>query len=319
VDALAGKSSPGLFVGYLVKPVRQSYLHDTLATAWAAKSARLASIASPRAIPAKPFSPVHRAFRCHARVLVVDDNTVNQKVARMMLERLGCRVEVAANGQEAVEMVELLPFDVVFMDCEMPVLDGFEATAAIRRREGGARHVSIVAMTARAIQGDRERCLQAGMDDYISKPVKPEALEGVLDRWAPCETPPSKAALPQGASSEAAVNPAVLANLKSMAEATDPALFEQIVQSFVEDSRKGIADLRQAAAADAESLRKTAHAIKGMCATVGAEGMRAICQELEALGAAGSIAGGLGLIDGLTNEFQRAESELSSRKEVALA
>ena len=109
-------------------------------------------------------------------MLVVDDNAVNQKVARMMLERLGCRVDVAANGQEAVEMVELLPFDVVFMDCEMPVLDGFAATAEIRRREAGGRHVNIVAMTARAIQGDRERCLQAGMDDYISKPVKARSV-----------------------------------------------------------------------------------------------------------------------------------------------
>jgi PAS domain S-box-containing protein len=319
VDALAGRSANGLFAGYLVKPVRQSYLHDTLATAWAAKSSSLASTAPPRAIPAKSYSAARTAFVCHARVLVVDDNTVNQKVARMMLERLGCRVEVAADGQEAIEMVELLPFDVVFMDCEMPVLDGFEATAEIRRREAGGRHVSIVAMTARAIQGDREHCLQAGMDDYISKPVKPKALEDVLDRWAPCETSLSKAAPPQGACFKAAVDPAVLANLKSMAEATDPTLFGQIVQSFVEDSRQGIGELRQAAAANAGSLRKSAHAIKGMCATVGAEGMRAICQELEALGAAGSTHGALVLIDGLTIEFQRAESELASQKEEALA
>jgi two-component system sensor histidine kinase/response regulator len=235
----------------------------------------------------------------------------------MMLERLGCRVEVAGNGQEAVDMVELLPFDVIFMDCEMPVLDGFAATAEIRRREAGGGHATIVAMTARAIQGDRERCLQAGMDDYLSKPVRAEALQTVLERWAPCETPPSQAVVPHGASSEAAVDPAVLANLKSMAEATDPALFEQIVQSFLDDSRKGLVDLRQASDGDAESLRKVAHGIKGMCATIGAESMRAICQKLEALGAAGSVVGALALIDGLTVEFQKAETELSSHQEVA--
>jgi PAS domain S-box-containing protein len=321
VDALSGKSHTGLFAGYLVKPVRQSQLHDLLATAWAAKSARQqAPTASPSVIPPKPCStrtpskPIER----HARVLVVDDNAVNQTVARMMLERLGCRVEVAGNGQEAVEMVELLPFDVIFMDCEMPVLDGFAATAEIRRREAGRRHANIVAMTARAIQGDRERCLQAGMDDYISKPVRSEALERVLDRWAPCESTPPQVAAEQPAPSEAALDPAVLASLKSMADATDPGLFDQIVQSFLQDSHKGIAALRQASDGDGESLRKAAHAVKGMCATIGAETMRAICQELEALGAAGSVAGALPLIDTLTNEFQRAESELSSQ-EVASA
>ena len=98
-----------------------------------------------------------------------------------------------------------------------------------------------------------------------------------------------------------------------MAEATDPGLFDQIVQSFLDDSRHGIAALRQAAAGDADALRKAAHAIKGMCATIGAEGMRAICQELESLGATGSVTGASALIDRLTNEFQRAESELSLR------
>jgi two-component system sensor histidine kinase/response regulator len=321
VGAPSRNSLTGLFVGYLVKPVRQSQLYDTLARAWATNSgARPAPTASPETTRAKPNSAQAASFR-HVRALVVDDNAVNQKVARMMLERLGCRVEVAADGQEAIEMIELLPFDVVFMDCQMPVLDGFAATTEIRRREAGSRHVNIVAMTARALQGDRERCLQAGMDDYLSKPVQAAALERVLDRWAPCATPPSQVVAPQRASCEAAVDPAldpaVLANLKSMAEATDPAWFGEIVQSFVEDSRKGIAALRQAATADAESLRKIGHGIKGMCATIGAEGMRALCQELEALGAAGSVAGASVLIDGLTREFQRAETELSAQKEVA--
>jgi two-component system sensor histidine kinase/response regulator len=317
VDALSESSSADLFAAYLIKPVRQSPLHDALATAWAAKSVdRPALAASPKAMPAKPISPRTVSGR-HARVLVVDDNAVNQKVARMMLERIGCHVDVAANGQEAIEMVDLLPFDVVFMDCEMPVLDGLAATAEIRRREAGSRHVPIVAMTARALRGDRERCLQAGMDEYISKPVKAEALDGILDRWAPREPPPLQAVAARGLPPEPALDPTVLANLKSMAEATDPTFFDDIVQSFVKDSRKGIADLRQAGGADAESQRKTAHAIKGMCATIGAEGMRAICQELEVLGAAGSVAGAPELIDRLADEYQRAESELSPHMEVA--
>jgi CheY-like chemotaxis protein len=120
-----------------------------------------------------------------ARVLVAEDNLVNQKVATRMLERLGCRVDVAATGSEALRMLEMFPYDVVFMDCNMPELDGFDAAAEVRRREGAGRRLPIVAMTAYAMQGDRERCLAAGMDDYISKPVTLGDLQAALERWVP--------------------------------------------------------------------------------------------------------------------------------------
>jgi CheY-like chemotaxis protein len=117
------------------------------------------------------------------RVLVAEDNVINQRVAVRMLEKLGCRVDVAANGKEAVEMIQMLPYDLVFMDCEMPELDGFEATGMIRANEritGG--RIPVIAMTAHAMQGDREKCLAAGMDDYISKPVSPDQLQTALRR-----------------------------------------------------------------------------------------------------------------------------------------
>lgn len=116
----------------------------------------------------------------HARVLVVDDNAVNQTVAVRLLEKLGCRVDVAANGREAIEMVGLLPYDVIFMDCQMPEMDGFEATREIRKHEGLRAHRPIIAMTANVMPGDRERCLEAGMDDYISKPMRKTDLKEAL-------------------------------------------------------------------------------------------------------------------------------------------
>lgn len=114
------------------------------------------------------------------RVLVVEDNAVNQKVAVMMLMRLGVRADVAGNGKEALGMLRLLPYDVVLMDCQMPEMNGYEATAEIRKMEGANRHVRIIAMTADVMVGSRERCLNAGMDDFVSKPVKLDHLAQAL-------------------------------------------------------------------------------------------------------------------------------------------
>jgi len=182
------------FSAYLTKPARASQLLNTLITVWgnqkrasSAQFVTLHSVAEGHAtiFPAELAQPIFRA-----RILMVEDNAVNQVVAARLLEKLGCRVDVAANGREAVEMVGLLPYDAIFMDCQMPEMDGFEATQEIRRREGASVHCPIIAMTANAMQGDRERCLDAGMDDYVSKPIRKTDLIEALERRLPKSVKP---------------------------------------------------------------------------------------------------------------------------------
>lgn len=177
---------------YLVKPVRHSQLLNTLSTAWAKKLERN----SPNARgpqyrpPAATRSTVCERFGdSSVRVLVAEDNVVNQRVATRMLERIGLRADVAANGREALDLLELVPYDLVFMDCQMPEMNGYQAAAQFRRRERSGRRVTIIAMTAEAIGDCRERCLEAGMDDFIAKPVKLEDLVDTLKKWMPVREP----------------------------------------------------------------------------------------------------------------------------------
>ncbi len=174
------------FAGYLAKPVRQSKLLATLAAVLDPQRQDIATESVTGRTPAysdqkRPGSPEASGGLVRPRVLLVDDTIANQRVAVRLLEKLGCRVDVAGNGREAVQMVDLFPFDLIFMDCQMPEMDGYEATAAIR--QGGKAHTPIIAMTAHALQGDRDRCLAAGMDDYITKPIRPNEVEGVLKHW----------------------------------------------------------------------------------------------------------------------------------------
>jgi signal transduction histidine kinase/PleD family two-component response regulator len=169
------------FAAYLTKPVKPSLLFDTLAAVCEPKSPEVEPPLFPRNRVNAPVTPEPQPHR----ILLAEDNIVNQKVAGKILERLRYRVDMAANGKEALEMWEKLPYDLILMDCQMPEMDGLAATQAIRERErqGKRSRIPIIAMTANAMQGDRENCLAAGMDDYLSKPVKSTDLQGILERW----------------------------------------------------------------------------------------------------------------------------------------
>jgi signal transduction histidine kinase/CheY-like chemotaxis protein len=182
------------FDAYLTKPTRPSQLADVVSAVWSVKQNGAREVfvtrhtimeARTRNATANPDAPPR------ARVLVAEDNVVNQRVAVRLLETLGCRVDVAASGVEAIKMLETGSYDLVLMDCQMPEMDGYEATREIRRRESRAGgRTTIVAMTAHALAGDRERCVEAGMDDFVTKPVRRDTLADVIDRHVAADDTP---------------------------------------------------------------------------------------------------------------------------------
>jgi CheY-like chemotaxis protein/HPt (histidine-containing phosphotransfer) domain-containing protein len=252
--------------------------------------------------------------------VLAEDNVVNQRVAQEMLQQLGYQVDIAANGREAVAACADDDYAAVLMDCQMPELDGYEATAAIRRREGGdlqGRHTPIIAMTANALEGDRERCLAAGMDDYLPKPVTTEKLVAVLQRWMPRDGSP--AAGPEGADSGAGVpddggesiDQTVLAGLRGLQQPGAPDLLSQLIELFLGDAAPRLAGLAQAVAqGDAHALERQAHTLKGSSANIGARRLARLCEDLELLGRSGELGRAPGVLTELEAEFDRVRAAL---------
>jgi signal transduction histidine kinase/HPt (histidine-containing phosphotransfer) domain-containing protein len=249
-------------------------------------------------------------------ILVVEDNPANQKVALWMLETLGYRADLVHNGLEAVEAVSRTSYGAVLMDCQMPEMDGYEATRRIRAAEGGSCHVTIIGMTANALQGDREICLAAGMDDYIGKPVIIEDLAALLKKWTALESANGRV------DTRTLLKAGPLdASLKSNAEILDAELLEtfrrvkvpgapnllcQLIDIFLADLPLRLSAMKiSLAASDAGLFREAAHALKGGCGSVGAKRMLALCAELEATARNGGLNGALPILQDLEDQAER--------------
>jgi CheY-like chemotaxis protein len=234
-------------------------------------------------------------------ILIAEDNIVNQKVAVRQLQKLGYRADAVNNGREAVEALARIPYDVVLMDCQMPEMDGYEATAEIRRREGPGKHTKIVAMTANALKGDREKCLAAGMDDYIAKPVKAEDMMKLLDRvFAASSTPKEE---PESVSEE--VLPPV--DLKRLHDAMGDQISE-ILDIYMEQMTESLEKLTAAiATGNAAQVDLIAHNCAGTSANCGMVAVTQPLRELERMGREGSLAGADALSRQVSSEFERVK------------
>jgi len=231
------------------------------------------------------------------RILLAEDNITNQQVALAILKKMGLRADVVANGTEAIMALETLPYDLVLMDLQMPEMDGVEATRHIRNSQSAASNhgIPIIAMTAHTIKGDREHCLEAGMNDYVTKPIYPHTLAEALDKWLPKDTAVSTeqaAPEPEITSSVTAREPQSLVYDRDglMDRLEDEGLVRMVTECFLEDMPRLIEMLRACLeAGDAPGAERQAHTIKGAAANVGGETLRKMANEMEKAGKAGDL------------------------------
>ncbi len=330
------------FVGYLTKPIRKDQLQVCLETAMGYEPM------DPTAV-SRPLITSHQLQEWRrpkaARILVADDHHVNQQLGVMLVERLGHRADVVANGQEALEALSRIAYDAILMDCHMPEMDGYEATKKIRGAESinrerlgrkgegteeifpdalrltphGIPRIPIIALTANAMQGDRFKCLQAGMDDYLSKPIRPEELIRVLTKWLPQqifniptqdEGPyPLPHSPPSGSTGQPAVN---TQTLKELEELGGRAFLNSMIQKFVEDALQCVTLIEHALDKhNLTQLNEAAHGLKGISQNMGADSLAQLAVQIEAICKAGEAAALSDWEPQLQDVFQQTRKELA--------
>ncbi|KFI23000.1 EAL domain-containing protein [Nitrosococcus oceani] len=304
-------SLPGV-VNYVAKPVQQSSLYNVIVSA-VKQNGGAVSETLPVAIEETEFSD--------RRILVVEDNRVNQQVAVGMLERFGCRVEVVSNGQEALDAIANKVYELVLMDCHMPQMDGYEATRRIRVREAGNKQVPIIAMTANVRKGDSDKCISAGMNDYLPKPLRLSVLRDKLRHWlgtSSSDTDSENIQL-EGKESETPLDLVALNRLR--ASVSDA--FPSMVETFIEDTSLYLEVLQKAIFEDkVHKVGEMAHSVKGSAKNFGANRFASIAKQLEDLGRSGSLEGAKELFTQLFSEYSFVKRALrqknESNKEVCL-
>ncbi|MDD5309545.1 MAG: response regulator [Deltaproteobacteria bacterium] len=312
------------FAAYLTKPLRQAELFDCLAAALAGGAGREGRG------PIVTRHLVREMRRGQIRILLAEDNPTNQQVAVGILKKLGFAADVVCNGREAVEALATTAYDVVLMDVQMPDMDGYEATAAVRdpRTRVLDHKIPVIAMTAHAMRGDRERCLKAGMNDYVTKPIVPQALAEALDRWLPrdpavvsgksrapagrSKVPAPRDSRPAAAASEAAAVPVFDRGSLRERLMGDDDLVEAIVAGFLQDMPGQVDALAELVSRkEAIPAGRQAHKIKGAAANVGGEALRAVALAMEEAGGAGDVETLAGLMPDLERQFARLRAAMT--------
>lgn len=295
-----------LFFAYVSKPIKQSQLFDIILNVFSATKQAYKSE------EAKPKLDTKLSERLPLRILVAEDNIINQKLALRILQKMGYVADVAANGLEVLGSLERQSYDVIFMDVQMPEMDGLAATRTIVQNYHMAKRPKIIAMTANAMQGDREKCLAAGMDDYISKPILVEEVQRALERWgaiAPTEKGESRPV----PSADPIIDQKIIAGLREMSDKDDPDFLSELIDLFLEISPRLINDIKQhAQMADAVNLMQAAHKLKGSSFNLGARYLAGICQRIEDKGKNNNLSELDSLLEQLEKGYEQTSLELKS-------
>ena len=293
------------FAAYLTKPVKQSCLHDCLATLYSEEPG-----SGRRTTGLITRHTIAEVTRRRARILIAEDNVVNQMVALKILEKYGYTADAVADGEEAIKALSILPYDLVFMDCHMPRMDGYEATRRIRSPESGVKDclIPIVAMTANALEGDREKCLEAGMDDYIAKPINQTDIVDIIEKWLPKGSDRPRPDLSVD-TSRTVFDPQKLMNdLQS-----DTVILNEIIGVFMGDAEEQMEAIETAMKADdAPGVRSHSHTLKGSAANVGAVALSDAASRLESLARSGDLGSSSTLYGILEHEFRKLRERLRS-------
>ena len=311
-----------LVFGHTVaKPVKPAQLCETLVRALLSPK-----VAARAAAPAAPNQPL--AERMPMRILLCDDNAINQKVATRILQQQGYQPGLAANGREALDALDRQPYDLILMDVMMPEMDGLEATRLIRERQrrgmpNYSSRIVIVALTAHAMQGDREKCIAAGMDDYLAKPIRPAEVRQVIERW----NLPDNSAQPARTASAAQVPapppdaepPVDMERLNSLTDG-DPVSMRELIELYLNQTGQQFAQLDAAIRANkTDEVRRVAHSCAGASATLGMNRLMPMLRDLEKQGASGSLANAAPVFANAAREFELIQHFLAALPVMAAA
>jgi CheY-like chemotaxis protein/nitrogen-specific signal transduction histidine kinase/HPt (histidine-containing phosphotransfer) domain-containing protein len=304
--------------GYLTKPIKQSQLFDTIITIWSRQKT---------VVKEKPSTIVTRhtiAEQKHRRVhiLLAEDNPMNQKLAVTLLEKAGYSVDAVEDGRMVIEAVKRRDYDLILMDVQMPEMNGFEATQAIRAREGEVKHTPIIAMTAHAMKGDRERCLQAGMDDYISKPIEPREFFAAIEKWTKFQgkekdlSPYTLHLSPPEGEKDTPTDSEFIETIDLESALRrfdgDKEFFKEMLQEFLSYVPKQLEKLVKAIkTGDAEVVEREAHSLKGGAGNLGAKPIADLALKLELLGRTGDLADAEEIVCNLRAAFEHLEEYIN--------
>jgi len=333
------------FNGYLTKPIRHQQLQQCLQMILGSAQQTTSSTNSHSSTLITRHTVEEAKVQTQVHILLAEDNVINQKVAVRMLQKIGYRVDAVENGQEAIEAVGRTSYDLVLMDCQMPEMDGLQATSKIREQEKGKSEkakvhaknspdalpltphenprVPIIALTANALPGDRETCLEAGMDDFLSKPVGIEELGTMITKWLPHPEPSHMVDYPitektrkESTTLPPCLDETILENLKTLGGEDDPEFFITVIDQFLSDLPRHLEGIKQAVEIhDSEALVETAHACKGSSRSIGAILLAETSYTLEVMGREGTMESATAKFEQWLQELERTTLALQQERD----